>query len=89
MAQLNISIPSALKGWIDARVAEGRHSSPSDYIRDLIRRDQDAEPDQKAWLQAMIDEGMASPTLDRDAYQVLDEVIARGIARHGESGSQS
>ncbi len=60
MAQVNVSLPDTLKGWIDARVAQGRHSSPSDYIRDLIRRDQDSESAQKAWLQAMLDEGDAS-----------------------------
>ena len=42
MPQLNVSLPDSLKAWTDARVAEGRFSSPSDYVRDLIRRDQDA-----------------------------------------------
>lgn len=85
MAQLNISLPEALKGWVDARVAEGRYSSPSDYLRDLIRRDQDDEPNQKAWLQAMLDEGLASGIVDMDGFAVLDDVIARGRARHAEA----
>jgi antitoxin ParD1/3/4 len=38
MAQMNISIPEALKSWAEARVAEGRYSSTSDYVRDLVRR---------------------------------------------------
>jgi antitoxin ParD1/3/4 len=38
MAQMNISIPDKLKGWAESRVAEGRYSSTSDYIRDLVRR---------------------------------------------------
>ena len=42
MPQPNASLPDGLKAWTDARVAEGRFSSPSDYVRELIRRDQDA-----------------------------------------------
>ena len=42
MPQPNASLPDGLKAWTDARVAEGRFSNPSDYVRDLIRRDQDA-----------------------------------------------
>ena len=32
MAQMNVSIPEKLKGWAEARVAEGRYSGTSDYI---------------------------------------------------------
>ena len=82
MPQINVSLPKALKGWVDARVAEGRHSSPSDYIRDLIRRDQDEAPDQQAWLQAMLDEGDASGYIPvEDPKQFLEDVIAEGRAR--------
>ncbi|MDB5701934.1 MAG: addiction module antitoxin, partial [Sphingomonadales bacterium] len=41
MAQMNISVPEALKNWADQRVADGRYASTSDYVRDLMRRDQD------------------------------------------------
>jgi antitoxin ParD1/3/4 len=82
MAQLNISLPEALKGWVDARVAEGRYSSPSDYLRDLIRRDQDDEPNQKAWLVAELEKGLASGVSDRDPYEVIENLIAEHQARH-------
>jgi antitoxin ParD1/3/4 len=82
MAQLNISVPQALKAWIDARVAEGRFSSVSDYVRDLVRRDQDHARETE-WLQAMVDEGRASPLIDRDPADVLKEVIADSRARRG------
>lgn len=60
MPQMNVSIPEALKSWAESRVAEGRYASTSDYIRDLIRRDQDAEDD-RAWIDEAIDEGLMSP----------------------------
>ena len=53
MPQLNVSLPDGLKAWTDARVAEDRFSSPSDYVRDLIRRDQDAATELQ-WLQGEI-----------------------------------
>ena len=78
MAQMNISIPDKLKGWAESRVAEGRYSSTSDYVRDLVRRDQEHDAKLRA-LQAAIDEGLASPVVDT----TIEEIIARGKARHG------
>lgn len=77
MAQMNISIPDQLKGWAESRVAEGRHSSTSDYVRDLIRRDQEEE---EAWraLKAAVDEGFESPETDA----TIDSIIADGLARN-------
>ena len=60
MAQMNVSIPDALKGWAEARVAEGRYSSTSDYVRDLVRRDQESEEARRRLI-AAIDEGLRVP----------------------------
>ncbi len=59
MATMNISLPDALKEWAEARVAEGRHGSVSDYVRDLIRREQDRLA-AVADIQSALDEGEAS-----------------------------
>ena len=83
MPQLNISVPDGLKQWIDQRLAEGRFSSPSDYVRDLLRRDQE-RADELAWVQAMIDEGMASETLGQDPRAAIDEIVAAG-RKHREA----
>lgn len=77
MAQLNISVPDGLKSWIDERIAQGRFSSPSDYLRDLVRRDQE-RADETAWVQAMVDEGLASETLGEDPRSVIDAILAEG-----------
>jgi putative addiction module CopG family antidote len=39
MATLNVSLPEQLKSWITEQVQEGKYSSASDYLRDLIRED--------------------------------------------------
>lgn len=82
MAQLNVSIPPALKSWIDHRVAGGRYSSPSDYLRELIRRDQEAEPDETEWLRGLIAEGLASPVIDKEPEDIIEEIIAERRVRH-------
>ena len=40
MATLNISLPDAMREWIDAQIKTGSYANASDYIRDLIRHDQ-------------------------------------------------
>jgi len=37
MTSLNISLPKALKQYIEAEVAGGSYSTPSEYVRDLVR----------------------------------------------------
>lgn len=77
MAQMTISIPDPLKGWADVRVAEGRYSSTSDYVGNLLRRDQEYEQKLRR-LQAAIDEGLASAETDT----TIEDIIAQGRKRH-------
>ncbi len=41
MATMNVSLPDAMKAWVEGQVEGGRYGNASDYIRDLIRRDQE------------------------------------------------
>ena len=75
MVQMNVSIPDGLKSWAEARVAEGRYASTSDYVRDLMRRDQEAEQARRR-LQAAIDVGRASPTMPFDERMIEDIIAA-------------
>lgn len=72
MAQMNISIPDGLKAWVESRIAEGRYASVSDYVRDLVRRDQDSESE-LGWLNEAIAEGLASPPSDRSVGEIIAE----------------
>jgi len=40
MATLNISIPDNMREWINSQIENGKYSSASDYMRDLVRADQ-------------------------------------------------
>jgi antitoxin ParD1/3/4 len=83
MAQINVSVPPALKSWIDSRVAEGRFSNPSDYLRDLVRRDQDIAIDERAWLRAEVQKGFESGIVDREPEDVLEDIIAEHPVSNG------
>ena len=84
MAQINISIPDKLKSWAERRVADGDYSSTSDYVRDLVRRDQ-AATEQRERLRVAIDEGIASGVSDRDPFEYLDELRAGLTPVHGSA----
>ena len=72
MATLNVSMPDAMRQWIDAQVEAGEYSNASDYVRDLIRHDQRARDS----LRLALIEGEKSGRSDRT---VLD--IARQTKR--------
>ncbi len=41
MSTMNISLPDALKSFVDEQVSQRGYSTSSEYVRELIRRDQD------------------------------------------------
>lgn len=59
MATMNVSLPDPMKDWVEAQARTGRYSNASDYVRDLIRRDQERGA-KLAELQALVTEGIAS-----------------------------
>ncbi len=41
MSTMNISLPDTLKSFVDAQVSQRGYGTSSEYVRELIRRDQD------------------------------------------------
>lgn len=41
MGTMNISLPDILKSFVDQQVSERGYGTSSEYVRELIRRDQD------------------------------------------------
>lgn len=83
MSQLNVTIPPALRSWVDHRVAEGRYSSASDLVRDLLRRDQESAENDTEWLRGLIAEGLASGISEEKPETIIDNIIARRRAKRG------
>ena len=38
---MNVSLPDQMKSWVEDQTRDGRYRNVSDYVRDLIREDQD------------------------------------------------
>lgn len=76
MATMNVSLPDPMKDWVEAQARSGRYSNASDYVRDLIRRDQE-RINKLNELQALITEGMESGISSRTP----DEIIAAARER--------
>ncbi len=69
MASLNISLPSALKDWVEGQAETGRYDNASEYVRELVRHDQ-ARGGKIAAMQKRVDEAFASGA----GRQSLDEI---------------
>lgn len=41
MSTMNISLPDTLKSFVDEQVNQGCYGTSSEYVRELIRKDQD------------------------------------------------
>jgi antitoxin ParD1/3/4 len=70
---IHVTLPKALREHMDKRVAEGEFTSPSDYVRSLVRADR-AYQEKRAALLRDIDAGLA----DIEAGRVFEgeEVFA-------------
>jgi antitoxin ParD1/3/4 len=58
MASLNISLPQSLKDYVEDQVSSGGYSTPSEYLRELLRQDQKQRAEQK--LEALLLAGLTS-----------------------------
>jgi antitoxin ParD1/3/4 len=43
MSTMNISLPNSLKSFVDEQVSERGYGTSSEYVRELIRKDQDRQ----------------------------------------------
>jgi antitoxin ParD1/3/4 len=64
-----------MKEWVEAQAKTGRYSNASDYVRDLIRKDQ-MRSDKIAAMQRFVDEGLQSGPGSRSQ----DELFAVAVA---------
>jgi len=70
MATLNLSLPDAMKAWIEAQTKGGQYNNASEYVRDLIRRDQN-EREKLERLQTAINQGRRSGISNRTPEEIL------------------
>ncbi|MBK5970187.1 antitoxin [Thiorhodovibrio winogradskyi] len=76
MATMNLSLPDTMIAWIDECSRSGQYSDGSEYVRELIRRDQERTA-KIARVQALIDEAGAR----REGRRSMQDIEAEALAR--------
>ncbi|MBB3928697.1 antitoxin ParD1/3/4 [Sphingobium jiangsuense] len=79
---MNVSFPDAMKEWVEGQAATGKCSNASDYVRDLIRRDQERR-EKIAAMQTMVDESLASGIGPSSMEDIRKEARRRAGVGHG------
>ncbi|MFM9886750.1 MAG: type II toxin-antitoxin system ParD family antitoxin [Burkholderiales bacterium] len=77
MSTMNISLPDALKAFVDEQIAERGYGTSSEYVRELIRKDQD-----RLHLRALLMAGAASgsgATADASYFNALRKRARSGV----------
>ena len=67
---MSVAVPEPMQEFIDSRVRSGEYGNASEYVRDLIRRDQREQAIRE--LHALVAEGLASG----EARPLDDEYVA-------------
>ena len=78
MTSMNVSLPEELKEYAEAQTKLG-YSTPSEYVRELIREDQKRKAKEK--LDAMLLEGLASGAPIMVDGKFWDELKQEALAK--------
>lgn len=80
---MNISLPGPMKNWVESQKSSGRYNTASDYIRDLIRHDQE-RASKIAAMQKLVDEAYESGESDRTLEDIWEEAKLRVREKRGD-----
>ena len=75
MSTMNISLPDALKSFVDVQVMHRGYGTSSEYVRELIRKDQQAQQ-----LRSLLLAGAQSPAqqaVTPDYFETLRQKVTR------------
>jgi antitoxin ParD1/3/4 len=76
MATMNVSLPDAMKRWVEEQAATGRYSNTSDVVRDLIRREQE-RAGKIAHMQRLVDEARASGISTESMAEIRNRALSQ------------
>jgi len=88
MASLHVSLSDEMRSFVDQQVQGGAYHNHSEYVRDLIRHDQERKARER--VDALLLEGLASgepkALTSEDWQEIREEVRARTARRVESSG---
>jgi antitoxin ParD1/3/4 len=77
---MNVSLTDALREVVDERLRSGLYGNASEYVRELIRRDEEAARQLRGLYQVGIDSGESAPMSE------VDWAVLRTVARSPAAG---
>ncbi|MFP3944592.1 MAG: type II toxin-antitoxin system ParD family antitoxin [Alphaproteobacteria bacterium] len=75
MASMHVSLPEQMKRWVEGQIGSGKYHNASEYFRDLIRRDQEAQERFRA-VRAHLAEGAGD--IEAGRFETLPDERAVG-----------
>ena len=82
MTTMNISLPDTLKSFVDAQVSERGYGTSSEYVRELIRTDQD-----RRQLRDLLLQGASSAPSEAVGAPYFD-LLRQRVARNAKAGGK-
>lgn len=86
MSTMNVSLPEAMKSFVDEQVVERGYGTSSEYVRELIRRDQ-----QRLQLRSLLLQGgLSAPAAGADAayFNGLREKVRNASKKAARAGDR-
>jgi antitoxin ParD1/3/4 len=80
---MNISLPDSLKAFVDEQVSQRGYGTSSEYVRELIRREQERQQ-----LRGLLLAGASSATtapVDEAYFDGLREKVRSAAKAHGKT----
>lgn len=75
MASLNVNMPKDLREFVDKRTEKGGFGTPTEYVRDLIRRDRDEQRERE--IEELLLAGLKSGKAKGDVKGMFARLRAR------------
>lgn len=73
-----ITLSDSQNAWIKSQISRGSFTNDSEYIRDLLRRDQ-SQHEQLSRLKHLIAEGLESGVSDKSLNDIWNQAEARHL----------
>ncbi|MDQ0586250.1 type II toxin-antitoxin system ParD family antitoxin [Variovorax paradoxus] len=86
MSTMNVSLPEAMKSFVDEQVSERGYGTSSEYVRELIRKDQ-----QRLQLRSLLLQGGRSAPAagaDKAYFDGLRERVRNASKKAGKAGAK-
>jgi len=84
MSSVNISLPDSLRLFVERRTEEEGYSTISDYLRELILKDQERESEAK--LETLLLEGLNSGDPIEATPEYIGAKLQRLVEQHASQG---